>query len=101
MSGRKGHPREGTKDPPLTLCLSFPQPKKRLQNTPEKAQLFPAGSEPGSTASSPQGSPRPCSPMGRCWEVTSVTLSPHMHPLIKDRATLLHVRVCVLGCVRV
>ncbi|XP_058712652.1 connector enhancer of kinase suppressor of ras 1 isoform X1 [Poecile atricapillus] len=34
-------------------------PRKRLQNTPEKAQLSPAGS----TASSPQGSPRPCSPM--------------------------------------
>ncbi|XP_059724536.1 connector enhancer of kinase suppressor of ras 1 isoform X2 [Haemorhous mexicanus] len=31
-------------------------PRKRLQNTPEKAQLSPA--------SSPQGSPRPCSPMG-------------------------------------
>ncbi|XP_059724534.1 connector enhancer of kinase suppressor of ras 1 isoform X1 [Haemorhous mexicanus] len=30
-------------------------PRKRLQNTPEKAQLSPA--------SSPQGSPRPCSPM--------------------------------------
>ncbi|KAM9213901.1 connector enhancer of kinase suppressor of ras 1 [Leptosomus discolor] len=38
-------------------------PKKRLQNTPEKAQLFPASSEPSSAASSPQGSPRPCSPM--------------------------------------
>ncbi|XP_035759911.1 connector enhancer of kinase suppressor of ras 1 [Egretta garzetta] len=38
-------------------------PKKRLQNTPEKAQLFPAGGEPSSAASSPQGSPRPCSPM--------------------------------------
>ncbi|XP_023796701.1 LOW QUALITY PROTEIN: connector enhancer of kinase suppressor of ras 1, partial [Cyanistes caeruleus] len=34
-------------------------PRKRLQNTPEKAQLSPASS----TASSPQGSPRPCSPM--------------------------------------
>ncbi|XP_041871553.1 connector enhancer of kinase suppressor of ras 1 [Corvus kubaryi] len=33
-------------------------PRKRLQNTPEKAQLSPAGS----AASSPQGSPRPCSP---------------------------------------
>ncbi|NWU04577.1 CNKR1 kinase, partial [Urocynchramus pylzowi] len=30
-------------------------PRKRLQNTPEKAQLSPG--------SSPQGSPRPCSPM--------------------------------------
>ncbi|XP_062364967.1 connector enhancer of kinase suppressor of ras 1 [Cinclus cinclus] len=30
-------------------------PKKKLQNTPEKVQLSPA--------SSPQGSPRPCSPM--------------------------------------
>ncbi|NWY56942.1 CNKR1 kinase, partial [Chionis minor] len=38
-------------------------PKKRLQNTPEKAQLFPASSEPSSAASSPQGSPRPCSPL--------------------------------------
>ncbi|KFR03458.1 Connector enhancer of kinase suppressor of ras 1, partial [Nipponia nippon] len=38
-------------------------PKKKLQNAPEKAQLFPAGSEPSSAASSPQGSPRPCSPM--------------------------------------
>ncbi|KAM9267920.1 connector enhancer of kinase suppressor of ras 1 [Morus bassanus] len=38
-------------------------PKKRLQNAPEKAQLFPASDEPSSTASSPQGSPRPCSPM--------------------------------------
>ncbi|KFP26293.1 Connector enhancer of kinase suppressor of ras 1, partial [Colius striatus] len=37
-------------------------PRKRLQNTPEKANLFAAGSEPSSTASSPQGSPRPCSP---------------------------------------
>lgn len=37
-------------------------PKKRLQNTPEKGQLFPASSEPSSTASSPQGSPRPWSP---------------------------------------
>ncbi|KAM6190511.1 connector enhancer of kinase suppressor of ras 1 [Sarcoramphus papa] len=38
-------------------------PKKRLQNAPEKAQLFPASGEPSSAASSPQGSPRPCSPM--------------------------------------
>ncbi|NWQ93202.1 CNKR1 kinase, partial [Burhinus bistriatus] len=38
-------------------------PKKRLQNAPEKAQLFPASGEPSSTASSPQGSPRPCSPL--------------------------------------
>ncbi|KAF1668242.1 Connector enhancer of kinase suppressor of ras 1, partial [Aptenodytes patagonicus] len=38
-------------------------PKKRLQNAPEKVQLFPAGGEPSSAASSPQGSPRPCSPM--------------------------------------
>lgn len=37
---------------------SLPQPRKKVQNTPEKAQLSPA--------SSPQGSPRPCSPMGRC-----------------------------------
>ncbi|XP_068513959.1 connector enhancer of kinase suppressor of ras 1 isoform X1 [Anas acuta] len=40
-------------------------PKKRLQNTPEKGQLFLASSEPSSTASSPQGSPRPWSPEGR------------------------------------
>ncbi|KAI1231129.1 hypothetical protein IHE44_0008062 [Lamprotornis superbus] len=33
--------------------------RKKLQNTPEKAQLSPASS----AASSPQGSPRPCSPM--------------------------------------
>lgn len=98
MSGRKRHAGEGTEDPPLTLCLSLPQPKKRLQNTPEKAQLFPAGSEPSSTASSPQGSPRPRSPMGTCWEVTSVTLSPHVHPLMEDRATLLHVCVLVFEC---
>ncbi|KAL2296120.1 hypothetical protein Nmel_017656 [Mimus melanotis] len=32
--------------------------RKKLQNTPEKAQLSPASS----AASSPQGSPRPCSP---------------------------------------
>ncbi|XP_059686863.1 connector enhancer of kinase suppressor of ras 1 [Gavia stellata] len=38
-------------------------PKKRLQNAPEKVQLFPAGGEPSSTASSPQGSPRSGSPM--------------------------------------
>ncbi|CAM9781883.1 unnamed protein product [Bubo scandiacus] len=38
-------------------------PKKKLQNAPEKAQLFPATGEPSSAASSPQGSPRPCSPM--------------------------------------
>ncbi|KAM6045124.1 connector enhancer of kinase suppressor of ras 1 isoform 2-T2 [Chlamydotis macqueenii] len=35
----------------------------RLQNAPEKAQLFLASGEPSSAASSPQGSPRPCSPM--------------------------------------
>ncbi|XP_037235969.1 connector enhancer of kinase suppressor of ras 1 [Falco rusticolus] len=38
-------------------------PRKRPQNTPEKTQLFSASGEPSSTASSPQGSPRPCSPM--------------------------------------
>ncbi|KGL90990.1 Connector enhancer of kinase suppressor of ras 1, partial [Charadrius vociferus] len=38
-------------------------PKKRLQNAPEKAQLYPASGEPSSAASSPQGSPRPCSPL--------------------------------------
>ncbi|XP_066838474.1 connector enhancer of kinase suppressor of ras 1 [Anser cygnoides] len=37
-------------------------PKKRLQNTPEKGQLFPTSGESSSTASSPQGSPRPRSP---------------------------------------
>ncbi|XP_074018073.1 connector enhancer of kinase suppressor of ras 1 [Numenius arquata] len=34
-------------------------PKKRLQNAPEKAHLFAASGE----SSSPQGSPRPCSPV--------------------------------------
>ncbi|NWS74641.1 CNKR1 kinase, partial [Crotophaga sulcirostris] len=38
-------------------------PKKRSKNTLEKAQLFPDSGEPSSAASSPQGSPRPCSPM--------------------------------------
>ncbi|KAM9369796.1 LOW QUALITY PROTEIN: connector enhancer of kinase suppressor of ras 1 [Phaethornis superciliosus] len=38
-------------------------PKRKLQNPLERAHLFLAGSEPSSTASSPQGSPRPCSPM--------------------------------------
>ncbi|XP_014804096.1 PREDICTED: connector enhancer of kinase suppressor of ras 1 [Calidris pugnax] len=38
-------------------------PKKRLQNAPERAQLFMASGESSSTASSPQGSPRPCSPV--------------------------------------
>ncbi|NXF50468.1 CNKR1 kinase, partial [Oceanites oceanicus] len=47
-------------DSPRHGCDS---PKKRLQNAPEKAQLFPASGEPSSAASSPQGSPRPCSPM--------------------------------------
>ncbi|XP_010001992.1 PREDICTED: LOW QUALITY PROTEIN: connector enhancer of kinase suppressor of ras 1 [Chaetura pelagica] len=42
-------------------------PKRRFPNTPEKAQPFPASSEPSSVASSPQGSPRPCSPMGLLW----------------------------------
>ncbi|KAM6370956.1 connector enhancer of kinase suppressor of ras 1 [Pluvialis apricaria] len=41
----------------------FDSPKKRLQNAPEKAQFYPASSEPSSAASSPQGSPRPCSPL--------------------------------------
>ncbi|NXL59617.1 CNKR1 kinase, partial [Chordeiles acutipennis] len=63
VSGPTGHLGQWMEDPPLTSCLSPPQSKKRLQNTPEKAQLFPAGSEPSSAASSPQGSPRPCSPM--------------------------------------
>ncbi|NWX93630.1 CNKR1 kinase, partial [Nothoprocta pentlandii] len=47
-------------DSPRQGCDS---PKKRLQSAPEKAQLFPGSSEPGSAAGSPQGSPRPCSPM--------------------------------------
>ncbi|NXM07331.1 CNKR1 kinase, partial [Tyrannus savana] len=34
-------------------------PRKRLQNPPDRAQLSPASAE----SSSPQGSPRPCSPM--------------------------------------
>ncbi|XP_069731408.1 connector enhancer of kinase suppressor of ras 1 [Phaenicophaeus curvirostris] len=38
-------------------------PKKRPPNALEKAQLFLAGGEPSSAASSPQGSPQPCSPM--------------------------------------
>ncbi|XP_009561771.2 connector enhancer of kinase suppressor of ras 1 isoform X1 [Cuculus canorus] len=38
-------------------------PKKRPPNALEKAQLFSAGGEPSSAAGSPQGSPRPCSPM--------------------------------------
>ncbi|NXN09426.1 CNKR1 kinase, partial [Indicator maculatus] len=38
-------------------------PKKRLQNTLETSQLLSGSSQPSSTASSPQGSPRPCSPM--------------------------------------
>ncbi|XP_035201753.1 connector enhancer of kinase suppressor of ras 1 [Oxyura jamaicensis] len=37
-------------------------PKKRLQNPPEKGQLFPTSGESSSAASSPQGSPRPRSP---------------------------------------
>ncbi|XP_074903614.1 connector enhancer of kinase suppressor of ras 1 [Buteo buteo] len=48
---------------PRQACDS---PKKRLpssSNALEKAQLFPASGEPSSAASSPQGSPRPCSPM--------------------------------------
>lgn len=64
VSGPGGHPGDrGTEflvSPPAPF---LPQPKKRLQNTPEKAQLSPASS----AASSPQGSPRPCSPMGRWW----------------------------------
>ncbi|NXY52240.1 CNKR1 kinase, partial [Ceuthmochares aereus] len=38
-------------------------PKKRPPNALEKAQLFSGAGEPSSAASSPQGSPRPCSPM--------------------------------------
>ncbi|KAM6239620.1 connector enhancer of kinase suppressor of ras 1 isoform 2-T2 [Porphyrio hochstetteri] len=63
VSGPRGYPGEGTEDPPLASCSSLPQSKKRLQKeAPEKAQLFLASGEPSSTASSPQGSPRPCSP---------------------------------------
>ncbi|NWI17880.1 CNKR1 kinase, partial [Crypturellus soui] len=47
-------------DSPRPGCDS---PKRRLQSAPERAQLCPAGGEPSSAASSPQGSPRPCSPM--------------------------------------
>ncbi|XP_062450347.1 connector enhancer of kinase suppressor of ras 1 [Rhea pennata] len=47
-------------DSPRHGCDS---PKRKLQNAPEKAQLFLASGEPSSAASSPQGSPRPCSPM--------------------------------------
>ncbi|XP_071655235.1 connector enhancer of kinase suppressor of ras 1 isoform X2 [Patagioenas fasciata] len=42
-------------------------PRKRPPNAPEKAQLFAAG-EPSSAASSPQGSPRPGSPMDSAGE---------------------------------
>ncbi|XP_068015130.1 connector enhancer of kinase suppressor of ras 1 [Melanerpes formicivorus] len=38
-------------------------PKKRLPTPLEKCQLLPGSSQPSSTASSPQGSPRPCSPV--------------------------------------
>ncbi|KFV75133.1 Connector enhancer of kinase suppressor of ras 1, partial [Dryobates pubescens] len=38
-------------------------PKKRLPTPLEKSQLLSGSSQPSSTASSPQGSPRPCSPM--------------------------------------
>ncbi|XP_067167628.1 connector enhancer of kinase suppressor of ras 1 isoform X3 [Apteryx mantelli] len=47
-------------DSPKHGCDS---PKRKLQGAPEKAQLFPASGEPSSAASSPQGSPRPRSPM--------------------------------------
>uniref|UniRef100_A0A8C4P743 Connector enhancer of kinase suppressor of Ras 1 n=1 Tax=Dromaius novaehollandiae TaxID=8790 RepID=A0A8C4P743_DRONO len=40
-------------------------------SAPEKTQLFPASGEPSSAASSPRGSPRPRSPMGRCWGYSS------------------------------
>ncbi|NXR86169.1 CNKR1 kinase, partial [Hypocryptadius cinnamomeus] len=56
VSGPGGHPGDrGTEFLVSPAAPSLPQPRKRLQNTPEKAQLSPA--------SSPQGSPRPCSPM--------------------------------------
>ncbi|OPJ69807.1 connector enhancer of kinase suppressor of ras 1 isoform A [Patagioenas fasciata monilis] len=42
-------------------------PRKKPPNAPEKAQLFAAG-EPSSAASSPQGSPRPGSPMDSAGE---------------------------------
>ncbi|NXR10407.1 CNKR1 kinase, partial [Semnornis frantzii] len=47
-------------DSPRPGCDS---PKRRLPNTLEKSQLLSGSGEPSSTASSPQGSPRPCSPM--------------------------------------
>ncbi|NXY39571.1 CNKR1 kinase, partial [Pomatorhinus ruficollis] len=60
VSGPGGHPGDrGTGFLVSPSAPSLPQPRKRLQNTPEKAQLSPASS----AASSPQGSPRPCSPM--------------------------------------
>ncbi|NXD11400.1 CNKR1 kinase, partial [Nothocercus nigrocapillus] len=53
----------GGQNPLSPPAPSLLQPKRRLPSAPEKAQLFPAGSEPSSAAGSPQGSPRPCSPM--------------------------------------
>lgn len=67
VSGPKGHPGRGREVLVSPPTLSLLQPKKRLQNTPERGQLFPTSGESSSTASSPQGSPRPRSPEGRCW----------------------------------
>ncbi|XP_053854929.1 connector enhancer of kinase suppressor of ras 1 isoform X2 [Vidua macroura] len=56
VSGPGGRPGDrGTEFLVSSAAPSLPQPRKRLQNTLEKAQLSPA--------SSPQGSPRPSSPM--------------------------------------
>ncbi|NXJ34954.1 CNKR1 kinase, partial [Ciconia maguari] len=63
VSGPRGRPGRGRRILVSPPAPSLPQPKKRLQNAPEKTQLFPASSEPSSAASSPQGSPRSCSPM--------------------------------------
>ncbi|NXX51574.1 CNKR1 kinase, partial [Tricholaema leucomelas] len=46
-------------DSPRPGCNS---PRRRLPNALEKSQLLSGGGEPSSTASSPQGSPRACSP---------------------------------------
>ncbi|NXP46037.1 CNKR1 kinase, partial [Heliornis fulica] len=47
VSGPRGHPGKGLDDPLLASCSSLPQPKKRLQNAPEKAQLFLASDSAG------------------------------------------------------
>ncbi|NWY28919.1 CNKR1 kinase, partial [Pheucticus melanocephalus] len=55
VSGPGGHPGHRGTELLVSCCPSLPQARKRLQNAPEKAQLSPG--------SSPQGSPRPCSPL--------------------------------------